>query len=74
MHLSPEKRTELTTALREKGVGWYVKYEWNIVLKAWNSYLYSDKQKSANKVEKAFIYNTPDECLVAICKYKGIKV
>lgn len=72
--LTPEKRTELTEALKNKDVGWYVKYEWNIVLSCWNSYLYSKKQEEKGRCEKAFIYNTTDECLQAICKYKNIKV
>jgi len=74
MHLSPKKRTELTKALQEKGVGWFVKYEWNVAMGVWNGYLYSKKLEAKGMIEKAFLYDTPDECLVAICRYKKIKV
>ncbi len=74
MSLSPERRTELAKALKEKGEGWYVKYEWNVVMNVWNGYLYSKKLEAKGMVEKAFLYNTTDECLMAICKYKNIKV
>lgn len=72
--MTKKQRTELTQALYDKGVGWAVDYHWNVVLEAWNGYLYTQKQKDKGRIEKAFIYNTPDECLIAICKYKNIEV
>lgn len=71
--LSNERRTELTLALRNKGNGWYVFYEWNVVLLAWNGCLYSQEQKEQGRCEKVFVRHTPDECLQAICDYKKVK-
>jgi len=47
--------------LKELGVGWYIKFEVNTVMKLINCMIYNKKQELNGKVEKVSIWNTMEE-------------
>lgn len=64
------KRRGILDALKNHGVGWFVRFEKNTVVNAINGILYNKKQEKADRCEKVFVYNTEEEILDAIYKWK----
>lgn len=64
------KRRLILDALEHHGVGWFVNFKKNNVLNAINGILYNKRQEAEDRCEKVFVYNTEEEILDAIYKWK----
>jgi len=60
------KHLEKILSLKNKGVGWYIKFEVNTALSnnksiIWNCMIYSKRQERDGIVDKVSLWNTPEQ-------------